>query len=392
MTAVLAPEAVSPATTARSAAPRIVQIVADGRPGGGSTVVLSLIAGLLKSGRASGVTLITETDSYVAQAGRALGCDVRTVDFFGGSKKAIGQLRAVLRDIDCDVIHAHGGRAAFYLAAAGFGRRLAPVCLTVHGYHFLRKPLLKRIAGALAERFAARLAGEVVFVCDYDRRLSRQWKLVPKGKPTRVIYNGIEPIRQSVNIAPENRDGRKVVYLGRLIFQKDPLLIASIARKLSDKGFTVTLIAGGQDETAVRAALEGTTVQVTGALPRQQALDTIGDAAFLLLPSRWEGFPMAVLEAMSLGLITVAANVSGLPEQIETGQNGVLIDRRDNADDYVSAIESLSADPVRRTAMANRGAALVRSRFRDDAMIDQYAQSYASLLARAPVPRAPVIA
>jgi glycosyltransferase involved in cell wall biosynthesis len=95
------------------------------------------------------------------------------------------------------------------------------------------------------------------------------------------------------------------------------------------------------------------------------------------LSSRWEGSPVTILEAMAAGLPIVATAVGGVPELVEDGVTGILV-QPGSAPDLGDALASLVKEPARRLAMA--GATGPRaSRFSVDAMV----QGYADLFSRA---------
>jgi glycosyltransferase involved in cell wall biosynthesis len=103
-------------------------------------------------------------------------------------------------------------------------------------------------------------------------------------------------------------------------------------------------------------------------------------ARVLALPSHpaVETLPLSVLEAMAAGVPVVATRVGSLPEVIDSGRTGLLIDPGDPRA-LASAIESLVDDPVRSREMAAAAREVVVSRFSVDRMVDGYAALFQSL-------------
>jgi glycosyltransferase involved in cell wall biosynthesis len=216
----------------------------------------------------------------------------------------------------------------------------------------------------------------VVHVCDHDRRLAERWRLVDDATPRRVIYNGVDASRLP---RPEPARPRRGVFVGRLVPQKDPPLIAEIAARLAAAGTAVAIVGGGPGEPEVRRRLRrelaSGTVRMTGSADHARALDELARASVLVLPSRWEGLPVVLLEALALGVPAVAAAVGGVPEIVRDGATGVLVEGRDPAAFAAAATRLLSdREACRRLAAAGR--ALVNERFRLADCVARYLSLY----------------
>lgn len=358
---------------------RILHVVADGRPGGGTTNVLALTEDLVDAGHQ--VALATQTDSYALERGAALGASVHPIDFFRGraDPRAAAALSAADRHVDPQIVHVHGARAGVALVLSRVPR-MRPTAYTVRGYHFLDKRPPVRTLAAVAERLVSRRADATVHVCAYDRSLADAWRLVPQRRVQRVIYNGI---RVADIPAPRGTDPKLVAFLGRLTYQKDPLLIVEIARLLAPEGFRFKLIGGGElaGEVAARITELGLehAVTVTGALPRDQGLEELRDAGIFLLPSRWEGLPIAPVEAMQMGIPVVVADVSGLPEVVDGGRAGLLVAER-APEAFAAAIRSLASSDDLRATLVRRARARVLDLFTRERVRDEYLELYEHLL------------
>jgi glycosyltransferase involved in cell wall biosynthesis len=138
----------------------------------------------------------------------------------------------------------------------------------------------------------------------------------------------------------------RLLYSGRFDHQKGFDRLRGIASSLAEAGvpFDLTLI--GRN---VLSKSDGSTA-IPGArfLPptvdRQTLALRYAEADILLLPSRWEGLPLAALEAMAFGSIVIATDVGALSEAIQHGANGFLLDPGMSDADLSARVANLVAD------------------------------------------------
>ena len=101
-----------------------------------------------------------------------------------------------------------------------------------------------------------------------------------------------------------------------------------------------------------------------------------------VLPSLYEGFGIAILEAMAAGKPVVATTVGGIPEFVVPGETGLLVEPGNPAA-LADAIECLLRDPKRATDMGMRGRARVVDAFQVSTVVRQHEQVYEACLAHA---------
>jgi glycosyltransferase involved in cell wall biosynthesis len=96
------------------------------------------------------------------------------------------------------------------------------------------------------------------------------------------------------------------------------------------------------------------------------------------VPSRFEGFPLVVPEAMLVGLAIVASDVGSVPEAVHDNETGLLVPPGD-AQALADALRRLLADEATRSALGERGRALARERFTAAAMARAFEALYAEV-------------
>src|SRR5207244_12000408 len=97
------------------------------------------------------------------------------------------------------------------------------------------------------------------------------------------------------------------------------------------------------------------------------------------LPSRFEGFPLAVVEAMLAELPVVASDVGSVPEAVREGETGLLVPPDDPAR-LAAALRRLPAEPPLRLRLGEQGRALALERFTAAAMARSFERLYEEIL------------
>jgi glycosyltransferase involved in cell wall biosynthesis len=329
----------------------IVQLLGDGRPGGGTTAVLDLCRLLAERGEE--VVILTQADSYLIEQAAKFGVSAIGVDFSRRRRalSAAMQIRRHLGRLRPDVVHAHGLRACLPAAflPRGNGWRLV---YTVHGFSFPSKPLAVRQLTLGSEAFCMARADCTVFVSDGDLALARQFHLLAMSGAHRIIRN---TVLMEADIEPQIKR-YDIGFLGRLHPQKNPLILVDILVAMRPLRPKLCIVGGGALEPSLRVRIEaeglGDQVTLCGELDRAGGLRMISACAILLLPSRSEGHPITLIEAMHLGLPAVASDISGSNEIIVDGETGYLVPAQDVAT-YAERLTRLLADAALRHRMAD---------------------------------------
>jgi glycosyltransferase involved in cell wall biosynthesis len=291
------------------------------------------------------------------------------------------QLARICADGDIDLVHAHGVRSAAPAAVLPRARRPAFV-YTVHGFHHRRKPWLRRGVGHCVEQVCMARADHVVFVSAADLAHAREAGLLAPGHGG-LIRNGVSvPDALARPAAARDVD---LAFVGRIHPQKDPLILPEILLALRPLRPSLLIVGGGPLEQALEARIEalglGGQVLRSPALPRAEAMAQLARARVLVLPSLWEGLPLALAEAMLLGVAVVASAVTGNDEIVRDRHNGRLAPPRDAAA-FAQAISELLTEPAEWRRLTERAACEVRDRFSVGAQVDAHHSLYLDLVAK----------
>lgn len=252
---------------------------------------------------------------------------------------ALRRLAGVVRRDGIEVIHSHGKGAGLYARALAVMTGRACVH-TFHGLHVGEYGALKKRLYLGLERVMGRATRAAIAVSDGEAAQIRAAGLVPDAK-LHVIDNGVF-VPEDVTHAPQ-QEVLQVVAVNRYDTQKHPELLLEIARGLKARAAPVHITVIGQGDaletcraTARAEALES---HITLAGPTHDPRAALRKGQVFLSTSRWEGMPLAVLEAMSEGLAPVLTDVVGNRDVVEHQTTGLLYPN----EDAPTAIEHLMA-------------------------------------------------
>jgi glycosyltransferase involved in cell wall biosynthesis len=114
-------------------------------------------------------------------------------------------------------------------------------------------------------------------------------------------------------------------------------------------------------------------------VPRDQLAQRYRLAAVVVMASRWENFPYALLEAMACGTPVVATRTGGLPEMVSDGVNGILVSQQD-AGGLADAICQLLENPELRSQMGANARRVAEERFSVERVVPKMIETYQTVL------------
>lgn len=274
-------------------------------------------------------------------------------------------------------LHAHFMTVAAHLAHVAHLATGIPYSVTAHAKdiyrHTVDAEVFRRVAGA---------ASALVTVCDANRRFIHEHLL--DGAPARVhrIYNGL-PLAEIVG-PRRPREEDLVLGVGRLVEKKGFHVLLQACRRLRDEGRPVRCVLVGDGEERARLEADrdrlglAESVTLTGALTRDETLAWMRRAKVLAAPcitgadGNQDALPTVLIEALALGLPSVATPVGGILEIVEDGNHGLVVPESD-APRLAGAIRRLLEDRPLWARCAAAGPARAADRFDRDRTLDELA-------------------
>lgn len=298
--------------------------------------------------------------------------------------RALSVMRCMLRECRAEVLHTHNPMAHYYAVAAAVGLGIGRTLNTRHGMGSgqlsARREKLYRLA-LLATDHA-------VSVCDAARQRFVAHGVMPAAKAV-VVRNGIDLSRfaprstetgASLRLALGLSD-EAVVFgtVGRLNEAKQQHRLLAALRVLLDNGLRAALVVAGDGE--LRGALESEvdrlglreSVRLLGA--RSDVPELLAGMDVFVLPSRTEGYSLALVEASAAALPIIATAVGGNAEIVQDGVTGLIVPPADDAR-LTEAMATLGRDVSRREALGRQARAWALREGSLDAMCDGYERLY----------------
>jgi len=189
-----------------------------------------------------------------------------------------------------------------------------------------------------------------------------------------IVPNGVDI---SNYFPPADRDWQnpRLLWTGRLVYQKGLDVLFNALEGLKDLSWTLTLVGDGPQrlelETMVQEKGIADRVSFKGWLERGELSQYYQESNIFVFPSRHEGMPNAVLEAMASGLPIIATEIAGNEELIIPGKTGLLVPSEDPGL-LAQALTDLLTDPTQRMQMGLAARKRVETHYTWDSVARQY--------------------
>ena len=295
-----------------------------------------------------------------------------------------------------DVVHTHSSKAG------ALGRSAALLCSGAVRIHTPHTYAFSFEGGAgqggesagprglilSVERLLARATDRVIHVSASERDEGAALRVVPQGRQ-RVVPNGIDPLRferpaggtalrAELGIPTQ---ARVVGTIGLLNDAKGHDVLVDAAARLPSN-VHLLIVGHGERERALRERAErlGLSARLHLAGWRDDVSAAHGAMDVFALPSRWEGLPYSLLEALAAGLPCVATAVNGSRDVLDSQPPCGLLVPREDPEALAAALARLLGDRAEADRLARAGRQRVAAEFTLDAMIERTLQVYREAL------------
>ncbi|WP_158971906.1 glycosyltransferase [Chachezhania sediminis] len=272
-------------------------------------------------------------EPYFSRYAELLGADrIVEIPHRKFTRSALFRLAGLVRSEGIEVVHSHGKGAGLY------GRLLAALTParsvhTFHGLHVGEYGKAKKAVYLALERALGRLTSRAICVAETEAEAIRAVNMIPAGRLVTIV-NGVVVPDGIERPALSETGPLKILAVSRYDHQKNPDLMIDVAAALKGRrAFEMVVLGTGErlEEMRARVAAEGLgdMVDLKGGVPSSRPY--MRAAHVFLSSSRWEGMPLAVLEAMSEGLCPVVTDVAGNHDLVDHDRTGLLYAGADEA-------------------------------------------------------------
>jgi len=285
------------------------------------------------------------------------------IDWFLRQVSLCLHFRREIRERKIDVVHINTALAPLSIVRDAVLTRSArkPVLLHIHGGRFFTQKFssffLKRLAGKMLKK-----AKTVVVLSEIERDfIEKRWKKLD----VRVLENAValDEARPRMN----KTDEKTLIFLGRLHEDKGLREIVDACRILRNEGFRFHFKCFGAGEAKERFVSEMTEILgdkffYGGVVSGTEKWQALAASDIFLLPSRYEGLPVALLEAMAAGCIPVASKIGSIGLVVRDGVNGFLVEPG-NAAEISEKLRPLLSAKVDRENLRGNARATIEEKF-----------------------------
>jgi glycosyltransferase involved in cell wall biosynthesis len=273
----------------------------------------------------------------------------------------IGRLKNILNDTKPDIIHSHSLYSLPYIIAANHKAK-AKIIQTIHNdlTHYSNETIWLIIFKLFK-----------IIPVNLSSNLNKKIQKLPNNTN---IGNGIN-LKDFEKI--KNIRNKKILFIGRLEKQKDPILAVDLLKELSiiDSSYSLTMIGNGHLENNIINHTKelGLLNIIKFIFKKVDPKDYFKTHRYLLMTSAWEGMPLLAIEAMASGMIVFSTQVGAIKSIIKDGKTGFIFKSRDPimmANQFLTAVDKFDQSILRESVKKKS------CEFSENKMVSSYEKLY----------------
>lgn len=353
---------------------KILEIMPDFNLAGAEIMVENLCYELKKQHEVTVVSMY-HCETAITERLKSNGIDLVFLDKKNGFDwTATQRLKKVIRDFAPDVIHTHRYMLMYAVLAGGINKQ-RKIFHTVHNVAEKEVPL--KLQYFQKYLFKRKRVVPVAISPRIRESIEKRYGLIEDDIP--MIYNGINVKRFLPKSDYAQHDVFTCLHIGRFSEQKNHVEMILALKKLIDEGEKIRFVFVGEGDLLEDIEKKTNELHL---MDYVIFAGTTGDVSpwfekcdLFMLPSKWEGMPMTLIEAMSAAMPIIAANVGGVPDMLRNGKSAILIEP--NADDLINKILELKKDEKLRRRIG-REAFKESTKFTSEHMGEEYSEIFSN--------------
>lgn len=352
---------------------KILYLITKSEAGGAQTHVAELCRYFKDRGEE--VAVLSCPGGWLQTEAEKIGIKFLANNFFSNSLSPVRIIKTYLKtkqiinEFQPDLVHCHSSAAGVY--GRLIIRNKIRTLYTAHGWGFnVGVSWWQKYLAIFVEKFLSRYCEKIICVSKFVKDLALKYKIAPEEK-LKIILNGVKLLPEKLI----DVDNFNITFIGRLADPKEPLLLLQATSQLKSKTSINIVGAGPKLEELTKFVKDYnlSNVHLLGELSREKTLDVLSHSDIFVLISKWEGLPLTILEAMSVGLPVIASNVGGISEAVGV-ENGILVEN--TMMDIKESLERLLNDSDLCRRMGQSGRLKIQTIFALEEMLQEVAKIY----------------
>lgn len=357
---------------------RIIQFIPEFIVSGGETMCANLCIGLKEKGHEVLAVSLFNYQSSLTELLNNKGIEIKYLDKKPGFDISIfGKIKKIIKEFKPDVIHTHLYIMNYVMPIAN-NLGIKVKIHTVHSVASREQSSIRKIYAYYAYHY--KNVKPIALSKEIQKTICEEYELEEENVP--IVFNG-----EDTNHIKKKEDYSfktfNILHVGRFVELKNQLMIVEVIERLINEGLNIKMTFTGNYENdygqKVREYVKERRLE--SAVVFKGIVNGIekvfSEADIFVLPSKFEGMPMTIIEAMSAAMPIIASNVGGIKDMLTNDCNAILINP--NKEELYKAIKELYFDIKKREFLGNN-AYKEKNKYSRENMASAYESEYFKIL------------